>query len=103
VQAAAGQMGRLMQTGGLRELMADSRQAARWDDVAARCLTCGNRTMACPTCFCTAIEDTTDLTRDHAERWERWDSCFDLHLDVWVCRWSLGARRRGRAGGPVCR
>jgi ferredoxin len=78
VAAAAERMGRQMGTGDLRELMADSHQAARWDDVAARCLTCGNCTMACPTCFCTAIEDTTDLTGDHAERWERWDSCFDL-------------------------
>ena len=78
VEAAAGRMGRQMETGDLRELMADSHLAARWDDVAARCLTCGNCTMACPTCFCTAIEDTTDLTGDHAERWERWDSCFDL-------------------------
>lgn len=78
VGAAADRMGRHMQAGDLRELMADSHQAARWDDVAARCLTCGNCTMACPTCFCTTIEDTTDLTGEHAERWESWDSCFDL-------------------------
>ena len=58
--------------------MAASHRAARWDDVAARCLTCGNCTMACPTCFCTSIEEVTDLTGEHAERWERWDSCFDL-------------------------
>jgi ferredoxin len=64
--------------GDLRELMADSHGAARWDEVASRCLTCGNCTMACPTCFCTTVEDTTDLTGEHAERWERWDSCFDL-------------------------
>ena len=78
VQAAADNMGRQMETGDLRDLMADSHQAARWDDVASRCLTCGNCTMACPTCFCTTVEDSTDLTGDHAERWERWDSCFDL-------------------------
>jgi sulfhydrogenase subunit beta (sulfur reductase) len=78
VAEAADRMGRQMETGDLRELMAGSHQAARWDDVASRCLTCGNCTMACPTCFCTTIEDTTDLTGDHAERWERWDSCFDL-------------------------
>jgi len=78
VEEAAGRMGRQLEIGDLRDLMAGSHQAARWDDVAARCLTCGNCTMACPTCFCTAIEDTTDLTGDHAERWERWDSCFDL-------------------------
>jgi ferredoxin len=78
VERAAGQMGREMEAGGLHELMADSHGAARWDDVAARCLTCGNCTMACPTCFCTSVEETTDLTGDHAERWEHWASCFDL-------------------------
>jgi len=78
VEAAADRMGRQMDTGDLRELMADSHDAARWDDVAARCLTCGNCTMTCPTCFCTSVEDSTDLTGEHAERWERWDSCFDL-------------------------
>jgi ferredoxin len=50
----------------------------RWDDVAKRCLTCGNCTLVCPTCFCTQVTDTTDLTGDHAERWRRWDSCFNL-------------------------
>jgi ferredoxin len=78
VAEAADRMGRDMQADGLRELMADSHQAARWDDVAARCLTCGNCTMACPTCFCTSVEETTDLTGEHAERWEHWASCFDL-------------------------
>jgi ferredoxin len=78
VNAAAGRMGRQLDAGGLHELMAGSHGAARWDDVAARCLTCGNCTMACPTCFCTSVEDSTDLTGDHAERWEYWASCFDL-------------------------
>ena len=26
--------------------------------------------MVCPTCFCTTTEDTTDLTGEHAERWQ---------------------------------
>jgi ferredoxin len=78
VEVAASRMGRQMEAGGLRELMAASHGAERWDDVASRCLTCGNCTMACPTCFCTSIEDTTDLTGEHAERFQRWDSCFDL-------------------------
>jgi ferredoxin len=34
--------------------------------------------MACPTCFCTSVEDITDLTGEHAERWEHWASCFDV-------------------------
>jgi ferredoxin len=76
--AAAGRMGRRMPDVDLRRLLADSRESPHWDDVASRCLACGNCTMACPTCFCTTTEDVTDLTGDHAERWERWDSCFDL-------------------------
>ena len=78
VAEASQQMGRSMPAAGLRELMAGSTDAARWDDVASRCLTCGNCTMACPTCFCTTVEDVTDLTGDHAERWQHWASCFDL-------------------------
>jgi Fe-S oxidoreductase len=34
--------------------------------------------MVCPTCFCTTVEDVSDVTGDHAERWRRWDSCFTL-------------------------
>ncbi|MER6083466.1 4Fe-4S dicluster domain-containing protein [Streptomyces sp. NPDC001833] len=78
VAAAADRMGRTMPEADLRELMAGTLDAPRWDDVAGRCLTCGNCTMVCPTCFCTTTEDVTDLTGDHAERWRLWDSCFDL-------------------------
>ena len=47
-------------------------------EVASRCLTCGNCTMVCPTCFCTSTSDVTDLTGEHAERWMEWASCFEL-------------------------
>ncbi|MFE6690967.1 4Fe-4S dicluster domain-containing protein [Streptomyces sp. NPDC057743] len=80
VEAAAGRMGRTMPEVDLQVLMRETLDADRWNDVAARCLTCGNCTMACPTCFCTSAEDVTDLTGDHAERWRRWESCFDLEF-----------------------
>lgn len=78
VNDAANRMGRTLPDVDLPDLLAANREAARWEDVAQRCLTCGNCTMVCPTCFCTTVEDTTDLTGDVAERWMRWDSCFDL-------------------------
>ncbi|MFC7842688.1 4Fe-4S dicluster domain-containing protein [Streptomyces sp. NPDC057382] len=78
VDAARDRMGRAMPPVDLRTLLGESLEADRWDDVAARCLTCGNCTLVCPTCFCTTTEEVTDLTGDHAERWLRWDSCFDL-------------------------
>ncbi|MER6283159.1 4Fe-4S dicluster domain-containing protein [Streptomyces sviceus] len=78
VDDARDRMGRALPPVDLRGLLGASLEAERWDDVAARCLTCGNCTMVCPTCFCTTTEEVTDLTGDHTERWQRWDSCFDL-------------------------
>jgi ferredoxin len=76
VNAAAQQMGRTLDTAGIKELLYRNYEHPRWDDVARRCLTCANCTMVCPTCFCTTVEDVTDLRGEHAERWRKWDSCF---------------------------
>jgi ferredoxin len=78
VADAAHRMGRRMPEGGLRELLVQSRESPHWDEVASRCLACGNCTMVCPTCFCTSVEDVTDLTGEHAERWMNWASCFEF-------------------------
>jgi ferredoxin len=75
---AAAEMGRTMDTTGIHDLLLSNLEHPRWDDVAARCLTCGNCTMVCPTCFCTTIEDVTDLAGTTVERNERWDSCFTI-------------------------
>ena len=78
VEQTAASMGRHLETEGLPELLAAGRDHPRWDEVADRCLTCGNCTMVCPTCFCTTVEDVTDLTGTEAERRQVWDSCFTL-------------------------
>jgi ferredoxin len=76
ISTAAAQMGRTMPTAGLRDLLLGNLEHPRWQAVADRCLGCANCTMACPTCFCTSIDDTTDLSGDTATRSRRWDSCF---------------------------
>lgn len=63
---------------GLKQLVNKKFDDNLWDKVTSRCLTCGNCTMACPTCFCSTIEDTSDITGNRVERWRRWDSCFTL-------------------------
>lgn len=78
VENTAAQMGRYLDTSDIKNLLYRNYEHPRWDDVARRCLTCANCTMVCPTCFCTTVEDTTDLTGDNAERWRKWDSCFNL-------------------------
>jgi len=76
-------------------LLLDNLEHSRWDEVAERCLTCANCTLACPTCFCTTVEDTTDLTGEHAERWRRWDSCFTLDF-TWMPGGSARQSARSR-------
>ena len=78
IVAAEGSMGRQMNNQGIKELLYANLEHPRWDHVANRCLTCANCTMVCPTCFCTTVEDTTDLAGTEADRWRRWDSCFTL-------------------------
>ena len=82
VSGAAQRMGRAMPERDLRQLLVQSRESPHWEEVAGRCLTCGNCTMVCPTCFCTSTEDVTDLTGQHAERWLNWASCFELDFSL---------------------
>ncbi len=76
----ARRMGRHMDTRDIQGLLQRNPEHPRWDEVAGRCLTCGNCTLVCPTCFCTTVEDATDLSGSSAERMRRWDSCFTLEF-----------------------
>ncbi len=67
---------RLFDSSDVKALLYRNYESPVWDSIADRCLSCANCTMVCPTCFCTTVEDTTDLNGEHAERWEQWDSCF---------------------------
>jgi sulfhydrogenase subunit beta (sulfur reductase) len=74
--AAAQRMGRSLDTNGLRDLLYAHSEHPQWADVASRCLSCTNCTLVCPTCFCTSVDDVSDLTGSETERWRVWDSCF---------------------------
>ncbi len=80
VERAASQIQRRLDTAGIRDLLYANFDHPRWDNVAQRCLTCANCTMVCPTCFCTTVEDVSDVTNTHAERWRKWDSCFSQNF-----------------------
>jgi ferredoxin len=64
--------------GNVADLLAKQLESPHWEDVAKRCMSCGNCTMVCPTCFCSTMEDTTDLAGLKAERTRKWDSCFSI-------------------------
>lgn len=82
---------------GLPELLERSADSPHWDEVAERCLSCGNCTLVCPTCFCSTVEDTTHLDGATADRWRVWDVCFNVdfsYLHGGAVRTSVRARYR---------
>ena len=74
---ASTRMGRQLETADLPAKLMQQLEHPRWDQVADRCLGCANCTLVCPTCFCTTVEDVTDLSGELATRERRWDSCFN--------------------------
>lgn len=97
IARTAAQMGRVLETAGLHDRLAANLEDPRWDEIASRCLGCTSCTMVCPTCFCTTMEDRTDLTDTVAERVRRYDSCFSeafAHVHGGTVRASLKSRYR---------
>jgi formate hydrogenlyase subunit 6/NADH:ubiquinone oxidoreductase subunit I len=90
-------MTRRLPVKGLREALYAAAEHPHWEDVAARCLSCAACTLVCPTCFCSTVEDTSDLTGARVERWRLWDSCFTAdfsYLHGGSVRESTGSRYR---------
>lgn len=84
VAEAAEHMGRELDMNGLHDTLYRNLESQHWDDVADRCLACGNCTLVCPTCFCSTVEDLSDLSGREAERVRRWDSCFNADFSYVV-------------------
>ena len=56
--------------------LAKQHSHSRWDDVAARCLACGNCTSVCPSCFCHIEFDEPELNGETTTHVRQWSSCF---------------------------
>jgi sulfhydrogenase subunit beta (sulfur reductase) len=76
LQQATEHMGRRLETEGMLPLLRNNVRHPHWEDVARRCLGCGNCTMVCPTCFCSTVTDTNDIASGEVTRTRQWDSCF---------------------------
>jgi len=65
------------QSGDLRDALLARLNHPHWQNVADRCLSCANCTMVCPTCFCSSVDEVSDLLSESSIRQRRWDSCFN--------------------------
>ncbi|MBS1236726.1 MAG: Anaerobic sulfite reductase subunit [Proteobacteria bacterium] len=60
----------------LQDALFANLQHPRWQQVAERCLSCGNCTAVCPTCFCHRSYEQPRLDAQASEHGREWDSCF---------------------------
>jgi len=97
LQLAASCMGRRLETEGLPEVLGKAIEHPHWDEVAKRCLGCTNCTQVCPTCFCSTVVDSTDLTGPGTTRTRLWESCYTHQFSYTTAgpvRTSIRARYR---------
>lgn len=67
-----------LNTVGIYDLLRDNLEHPNWDRVAKRCLSCANCTLVCPTCFCSSVQEVSNLSQSEVSRVRNWDSCFNI-------------------------
>ena len=78
LEMARTRMGRKLDTKGLPGILFGNIDHAKWEELATRCLTCGNCSHVCPTCFCFSVREVGTLVDQGEDRERFWDSCFSL-------------------------
>jgi sulfhydrogenase subunit beta (sulfur reductase) len=97
IEACGASQSRYIDNEGLFDLLMANLDHPRWDDVAARCLSCANCVMVCPTCFCHREHDVAAMDGSGADHVRQWDACFTLeHGSVHGGQLRPGVRDRYR-------
>jgi ferredoxin len=60
----------------LKAMLFSKLKDARWQQIADRCLSCGNCTSVCPTCFCHSENEKPAMNGEVSQHTRQWDSCF---------------------------
>jgi ferredoxin len=97
VQAAARAQTRTLPGRNLRESLFGQLEHPRWEEVGERCLSCGNCTSVCPTCFCHAEGEDPALDGRATTHYREWGSCFTAkhsYVGGWVPRSDTRLRYR---------
>ena len=94
---AASCQSRTLPTGDLHRILSERWEHPHWQNVADRCLACGNCTAVCPTCFCHTEFDVGGLDTQSSEHVREWDSCFgEAHSYIHGTVVRSGIRQRYR-------
>lgn len=72
-----------VEMGDLPEILEMEYHSRVWEELGARCLSCGSCSMVCPTCYCFDVNDEVVLGGRAGRRVRSWDSClFKSHALV---------------------
>jgi len=95
--AVAASQKRAIASNDFRPHFLDKTESPIWEQIAERCLGCGNCTALCPTCFCHREEEVATLDLQQSSHQRVWDSCFsDEHSQLHGIPVRTGRRERYR-------
>ncbi|RDH85984.1 MAG: sulfite reductase subunit A [endosymbiont of Galathealinum brachiosum] len=76
IKAHASKQQRQLPAFDIKSHLSDDLKNDVWHNIAAKCLSCGNCTSVCPTCFCYSENETPTLDGTSSVHSREWDSCF---------------------------
>lgn len=76
IRKAASQQHRQLPSQDIHTGLMQHLESPAWQDIATVCLSCGNCTSVCPTCFCHREFDVPSLDGQTSDHYREWDSCF---------------------------
>ncbi|MFH1613286.1 MAG: 4Fe-4S dicluster domain-containing protein [bacterium] len=57
------------------KILSKTKKNTLWDEIGKKCVSCGNCTNVCPTCYCFDVKDDIELNLKEGKRYRTWDSC----------------------------
>ena len=76
IKARASKQNRQLPQYDIRSRLFNSLNDDAWHAIATKCLSCGNCTAVCPTCFCHSETEVPELDGRSSSHVREWDSCF---------------------------
>lgn len=76
IKNAAQKQQRTLPGRNLRDSLFEQLDHPQWQNIAERCLSCGNCTAVCPTCFCHSEHEDVRLDTQETSHFRQWSSCF---------------------------
>jgi len=76
IENAAKKQKRTLSGRNLRNSLFEQLDNPQWQKTAERCLSCGNCTSVCPTCFCHSEHEDVTLDAKETSHYRQWSSCF---------------------------